>query len=104
MIDVLISDVFSQGNQLTSSVVAIYPGCAIWHLIRRGKDLFLGSDCCGLLTCQKHTDGLLQGERSGKQTLSWASGFVLALFHSGSPYLLTWKVTVLQLCVSRERK
>lgn len=70
MMDVLISDVFSQGDQVPSCFVTIYLGPAIWHLIGRGKDLFLGSDCCGLLTCQKHTDGLLQGERSGKQILA----------------------------------
>lgn len=94
MVDVLLSDISSQGNQVTACFVVTYPGCAVWHMVRKGRDLFLGSDSCGPLTCQKHRDGQLpRGWWSGKQARQLA--FTDFLFHSASPDLLTWKVTVL---------
>jgi len=99
MIDILTGDVFSRGNQATTCFVTIYPGCAIWHLVRKGRDLFLGSDRCGPPACQKRAGGLPQGQWSGKQARH--QGFTYFSFRFGSPDLLTWKMTVLQQCVSR---
>lgn len=94
MIDVLISDISSQGSQVTTCFVIMYPGYAISHMVRKGRDLFLGSYSSGPLTYQKHRDGRLpQGWWSGKQAHQLA--FTDFLFHSWSPDLLTWKVTVL---------
>lgn len=101
MIDILISDVSSRGNQVTTRFVMMYPACAVWHPVRKRRDLFLGNDCCGLLSCQKHTGGRPQGQWSGKQARQL--GFTDSLFHSGGPDLLAWKGTVLQPCLSRGR-
>lgn len=86
----------SWGNQATTRFVTRYPGCAIWHLLRKGGDLQLGSDHCGSLACWKHADRPPKGQLPGEQTHRQC--FTVISFLPRSPYLLTWNVTVLQLC------
>lgn len=91
VIDVLISDVSSQGNEATMCIVTIYLGNIIWQLVRKERDLFLGSAFCGQLNLSAAHGWTLTGTVVG-EGLS-AGLHRLFYFTVKSLDLLAWTVT-----------